>query len=70
MPAKIEVPDTDDLIESYLDGTSVNQLAKEHGISRTTIARVIKEYHVALRGRSDAEKVKWVRLKKDRAATG
>lgn len=68
MPAPIEVPDTDDLIEAYLNGASLNQLAKERGISRTAITRVIRENHVALRGRSDAEKVKWAGFKHDRAA--
>jgi hypothetical protein len=50
----------------YEQGASVNQLSKELGADRITITRRLAAQGVKLRGHSEAEALKWSRLKKDR----
>jgi very-short-patch-repair endonuclease len=52
----------------YVAGESMNQLAKEAGCARATLARRLSGMGVAIRGRSEAERLKWDRLKADPAA--
>ena len=59
MPAKLEIPNLDDLIRRYLAGESVNQLARELGIARTPLTKRFKEAGVKIRSRSDAQRAKW-----------
>ena len=52
----------DDLLARYRAGTSVNQLARELGVSRSPISRVLRERGEHLRGRSQAELFKWAAM--------
>lgn len=61
MPKKVELSNPGDLVERYRSGGSVNQLAKEFVISRSTAMRILREHGVEPRGRSDAERLKWSR---------
>lgn len=60
-------PDMDQLIRDYLAGTSIKQLANELKIDRGSVTRRLQKAGITLRGRSDAERMKWVSM--DRAAT-
>lgn len=68
MTSKIELADVDDLIEEYRSGVSVKKLSDKLGVCRQVIGRILAEHDVQLRGRSEAEYVKWSILKLDRAA--
>src|SRR3990172_4802674 len=52
----------------YRSGVSEKQLADELGVSRSVISRRLAEFGTDRRGRSDAERLKWSRIKTDRAA--
>ena len=52
----------------YRAGESMKKLAEEAGCARATLAARFTEMGVPLRGRSEAERVKWARLKDDPAA--
>ena len=45
---------TNDLINEYLSGKSVKQLASDHGFSRQVVYRVLRENNVHIRGRSES----------------
>lgn len=45
---------TNDLINEYLSGKSVKQLASDHGFSRQVVYRVLREKNVHIRGRSES----------------
>lgn len=68
MTAKIELPNLDDLVARYHSGVSVNQLSKEVGVARMTIVKAFLAAGVKVRGRSEAETVKWSVMKSDRTA--
>lgn len=55
----IKFSNIDNIIKSYLNGVSVNQLSKENGVSRSVIDRVLKSNNIQLRNQSQAEKIKW-----------
>lgn len=52
----------DDLIERYVAGESEKALADDLGVSRGVVRRRLKERGVHIRGRSEAETVKWRRM--------
>lgn len=68
MPDKIQIPNLNDLVNKYLAGTSLKQIASESRVDRSTILRRFKAAGVKIRGRSEAELAKWSFIKKDRAA--
>jgi len=49
--------------EMYVTGKSVNAISKHYGCTRSTVVRVLKEAGIRLRGRSEAETVKWAQMK-------
>jgi len=51
--------DVDQLIKDYLAGESVNALAKRLGVERIVIDRRLRERQVPIRGRAEAERLKW-----------
>lgn len=65
MPLKITVPDLDDLIRRYEGGASMKQLAEATGLDRSTIQRRLVDAGVHIRGRSEAETLKWAAVKAD-----
>lgn len=67
MSRKIIFDNPDDIIRRYLSGTSINQLSKELGCSRSVITRFLSENGTELRSKSDAETVKWKEIKQDPA---
>ncbi len=67
MAPKTEFPNFDDLIRRYQGGVSLKQLAEECGLSRTPLARALRGRRVPIRGRSEAERLKWTTLKRDRS---
>lgn len=67
MPAKIVLPDTDNLVQRYLAGRSVKQLAAELRVSRAIVTRTLNGLNVPLRGRSAAQFTKWSFIKQDRS---
>jgi very-short-patch-repair endonuclease len=66
MPAKIEIPNADDLIRRYEAGESANKLSGEFDVSRSVVNRVLRENDVHIRGRSEAERLKWSRMSAER----
>lgn len=62
----VEVPNLDDLIERYRSGVSLKRISDESGIVRPTLIRKFKKCGVEIRGRSDAERLKWSAIKSDR----
>ena len=70
MAKKIQLPETDRLalINSYNDGESVLQISKRFGFSRPFIGRILLEAGVSLRNRSEAEYLKWSKLKRNPSA--
>lgn len=56
------------VIARYRAGDSLKSLAGEFGVSRTAIAARLKSADVDIRGRSDAERLKWKAIKTDRSA--
>lgn len=65
MPAKLEIDNFDDLVSRYLSGTSLKQLSDESGFVRITLMRHFAKAGVPIRGRSDAERLKWTKIKLD-----
>lgn len=63
MTRPLEFPNIDDLVERYASGVSLKQLAEEVGCSRAPLGRAIAARGVVLRGRSEAEKLRWVTIK-------
>lgn len=68
MVRKLEFPNADNLVERYQSGTSLKQLANECGHSRPALARLLREHNIPIRGRSEAERIKWSIIKQDRTA--
>ena len=46
--------DTNHMIEEYLSGKSIKQLAFEHGFSRQVVYRVLRQNNIHIRGRSES----------------
>lgn len=67
MPRKVEVPDLDNLIARYQAGASLKQLSDESGVCRPVLNRRFTARGIPIRGRSDAEFLKWSTLGRDRA---
>lgn len=65
MPSRREIPNLDDLVQRYRSGTSFNKLANESGYSRCHLFRCFTERGEPMRGRSDAERLKWQEIKRD-----
>lgn len=63
MAAKIELPNIDHWVAKYRAGMSVNQIAKESGVSRPCVNRNLISQGVTLRTQSQAETVKWQTIK-------
>lgn len=59
MPGERHSLDVDDLVRRYESGVSVNQLANDLGVSRPTVTRRLRKRGVHIRGRSEAERLKW-----------
>lgn len=57
MPSKITTLNTNDIVNLYNAGESVNALSKRFGVSRTVINRRLKESGVVIRGRAEANKL-------------
>jgi hypothetical protein len=57
-----------DLVERYLAGESEKGLADSLGVSRTVIRRRLIETGTPIRGRSEAETVKWSRMSETQRA--
>lgn len=68
MSKEIEIPDLDHLIRRYESGVSMKKLAEESGFGYKVLRRRLRLRGVHIRGRSEAELLKWRRLKPDRAA--
>ncbi len=68
MSKEVEIPNLDDLIDRYLAGASIKQLSDESGIGRNVLTRRFGLHDVPLRGRSEAERLKWRSIKTDRSA--
>jgi hypothetical protein len=54
------LPDT--IISEYKSGKSINQIAKDRGLSRVPITRILKESGIKMRNQSQAEKLKWSQM--------
>lgn len=61
MTHPLELPDINQLVDRYLGGVSMKQLADERGVSRPTLTTAFRKRGVDIRGRSDAERLKWSR---------
>ncbi len=68
MTRKLVIPNLDELIERYQAGMSLKQLSDEAGIVRTVLQPRFIAAGVKMRSQSDAERLKWSVLKRDRAA--
>src|SRR3989304_933585 len=68
MTRKIEILDLDDLIRRYEAGESLKHLSDEIGFDRWTIRGKFIQQGIHIRGRSEAERLKWSLLKSDRSA--
>jgi hypothetical protein len=53
---------TDNILALYQSGMSCNQVAKTFGVSRRLIEARLNAYGVVIRGRSQAEGLKWQRM--------
>lgn len=62
---RIDIPNIDDIIDGYRSGTSLKQLSNESGYNRAVLLRHFAERGVPIRGRSEAEFLKWRTLKRD-----
>ena len=66
MSREIEMPNLDDLILRYQSGTSLKQLSNESGYGRNVLFRRFSMRGIPIRGRSEAERLKWRSLSMDR----
>ena len=64
----VEAADIDDLVRTYTDGCSLKKLSDETGIGRGVLLRRFRGLGVKIRGQSEAERLKWSRIKSNRAA--
>lgn len=62
---RIDIP-TDEIITLYTAGESLKSLAARYGCDRSAIKNRLVRSGVPIRGRSEAEKEKWKRIKQDR----
>ena len=63
MSIKFKLDNLDDLIKLYRSGMSMKQLSLKTGIQRSTLRRHFVSADVDIRGRSEAEGIKWAALK-------
>lgn len=62
-------PESPDLVlEKYAAGFSVNQISKDFGASRQAVNRFLRRNGIEPRSQSEAEALKWSKMKGDRAA--
>lgn len=54
--------DVDDMVRRYKAGASVKKLADDLGVSRSAVSRRLKQRGVDVRGRSEAERIKWAAM--------
>lgn len=66
MSRPVTIQNLNDAIQCYLAGTSMKKLAKEIGVTRPTLIHRFREHGVVIRGRSEAERLKWVGIKENR----
>ena len=59
MSAKLDIANLNNLISRYLAGESLKQLSDETGIVRLTLTNHFRRAGVPIRGRHDAERLKW-----------
>lgn len=64
---RMPIPDLDALIEAYRGGESMKSIADRTGISRTVLTPRFRERGVQVRGRSEAEILKWREMLTDHA---
>lgn len=65
MSKEIEIPNLDHLIDRYRSGVSMKQLSNESGIGRNVLTRRFRLHGVKVRGRTEAEILKWRAIKDD-----
>lgn len=58
----------DDLVKRYQSGQSLKSISDDLGISRPTLLRRLREAGVPIRGRSEAESLKWSQMTPDQRA--
>jgi very-short-patch-repair endonuclease/uncharacterized protein (DUF433 family) len=68
-PAAIPDDKIREVLNAYDAGASVLKIAKASGLQRAQIARIVRLSGRAVRGRSEAERLKWERLKQIDGAT-
>jgi len=59
MPAKIEIPNVNDIVSRYVAGESENKLALEIGVSRQVVRNALIKSGVHIRNQSESETIKW-----------
>jgi very-short-patch-repair endonuclease len=67
MPLRLVVSNEQDLVDRYVSGVSLKQLSDESGYGRNVLLARLRKHGVAVRGRSDAELLKWQSIKQDPA---
>ena len=67
MTRKLHIPDLDDIVRRYVSGVSLKQLSDETGYNRPVLLRRLREHGIEVRGRSEAERLKWLDIKRDPA---
>lgn len=63
MTRKVELPNIDHWVAEYERGVSLKKVAEQAGVSRPTMERKLREQGVILRSASEAERLKWQRIK-------
>ena len=63
MPAKIEIPNLNNLIERYNAGESILQLAKSASVSRACLTDKFTKNGIKLRSQSESEYLKWDKIR-------
>lgn len=53
---------------AYTAGTSENAVAKQFGIQRAGVSRILSKHSIPRRGQSDAERAKWANMTADQRA--
>lgn len=66
MSRMLEIPNLDDLIRDYESGMSLKKISDKSGIGRGVLFSRFEHNGVHMRGRSEAETLKWSRVKKSR----
>jgi very-short-patch-repair endonuclease len=61
------IPGIDELRLRYEAGESLKRLAGESGVDRGVLIRRFRDAGTVIRGRSEAERLKWAAMKRDRA---